>query len=132
MRPASLLGFALFIFIFHQARAWGTDQQASTITKVTIETVPAPQLELRKIADQREIPATRFRKRRRGCNGSTRCRNRRIFLRSEDIEKELDMREKSEAMYELERELEKRELKEEEEENRKALKNIHQVLITII
>ncbi|KAM7532922.1 hypothetical protein Aperf_G00000126283 [Anoplocephala perfoliata] len=129
MTPITLLGFALTVFIVPQVRTGGVDQTAPTITKVTIETLSAPHLELLKTRDQREIPANRLSKRRKCPDGFPRCRK--IFTRSEDIEKELQRREEKEAVDELEKELERRELKEEVKKGRKILKSVHYVLITI-
>ncbi|KAM7532923.1 hypothetical protein Aperf_G00000126283 [Anoplocephala perfoliata] len=114
---------------FSEVRTGGVDQTAPTITKVTIETLSAPHLELLKTRDQREIPANRLSKRRKCPDGFPRCRK--IFTRSEDIEKELQRREEKEAVDELEKELERRELKEEVKKGRKILKSVHYVLITI-
>ncbi|VDO00068.1 unnamed protein product [Rodentolepis nana] len=129
MQRILLFALVFTVFYLHHVRCEEIDNRTSTITKVTIETLPHTEKAENETENQRKI-TSKAQSRRRSCFRG-RCRKRKIYTRLEDIEKELERREQVAEMEKLEREIERREFEGAKKNAPKMPTIIHQVIITI-
>nr|CDS26947.1 conserved hypothetical protein [Hymenolepis microstoma] len=126
MKRIAIVVLVLAVFYVHYVRCGEIDKRTSTITKVTIETLPNIENEEKEAENPRKV-TSKAHSRRRSCLRG-RCRRRKIYTRLEDIEKELERRERVAEIEKLEREIERRELKGIKKNAAKLPTIIHQTL----